>query len=106
MARFGASSWLRDAELIDYGCGSGILAVAALKLGARHAVAMDIDPQALLATQQNAERNAVLDRVRITADRAVGAASADVLVANILAGPLVDLAPLFAGLVRPRGIIA
>ena len=51
--------WLAGADVIDYGCGSGILAIAALRLGARHAVAMDIDPQALLATRENAERNAV-----------------------------------------------
>ena len=50
----GALHWLDGAQVIDYGCGSGILAVAALKLGARHAVAMDIDPQALIATRENA----------------------------------------------------
>ncbi len=61
----GADTWLRDASIIDYGCGSGILAVAALKLGARSAIAMDIDPQALLATQQNAERNGVVARSRL-----------------------------------------
>ena len=102
----GADTWLRDASIIDYGCGSGILAVAALKLGARSAIAMDIDPQALLATQQNAERNGVVDRVQITSDRELNGANADVLLANILAGPLVELAQLLAGRVRPRGRIA
>jgi ribosomal protein L11 methyltransferase len=102
----GAKTWLRDATVIDYGCGSGILAVAALKLGAQRAAAMDIDPQALLATRQNAERNAVLDRVHITRDREVDGLSADVVLANILAGPLIELAPLLAGRVRPRGRIA
>ena len=63
--------WLKDARVIDYGCGSGILAIAAIKLGAAHALAMDIDPQALLATGQNAARNNVLDSVQITADPAV-----------------------------------
>ena len=62
---------------------------------------MDIDPQALLATRENAERNGVLDRVQVTADREVEQAEADVLLANILAGPLVDLAPA-AGRPDPR----
>ena len=67
---------------------------------------MDIDPQALLATRENAERNGVLDRVQVTADREVEQAEADVLLANILAGPLVDLAPLLAGRTRVGGRIA
>jgi ribosomal protein L11 methyltransferase len=98
--------WLEHARIIDYGCGSGILAIAALKLGAAHALAMDIDPQALLATRQNAARNDVLDHVQITADPSMGGATADLLIANILAGPLVDLAPLLARCVRPGGRIA
>jgi ribosomal protein L11 methyltransferase len=98
--------WLADADVIDYGCGSGILAIAALLLGARQATAMDIDPQALLATGQNAERNGVLDRVHVTADPAVGQAHADVLLANILAGPLIELAPLLAARTRGGGRIA
>jgi ribosomal protein L11 methyltransferase len=98
--------WLADADVIDYGCGSGILAIAALLLGARRATAMDIDPQALLATQQNAERNGVLDRVHITDDRHVELVQAEVVVANILAGPLVELAPLLAERTRPGGWIA
>ncbi len=102
----GARPWLAGADVIDYGCGSGILAIAALRLGARRAVAMDIDPQALLATRENAERNGVLDRVQVTADREVEQAEADVLLANILAGPLVDLAPLLAGRIRVGGRIA
>jgi ribosomal protein L11 methyltransferase len=101
-----SSGWLVDATLIDYGSGSGILAVAALRLGARRAVAMDIDPQALLATHENATRNGVDDRLEVTADRDCGGAYADVLVANILAGPLVDLAPVLAARVRPGGRIA
>jgi ribosomal protein L11 methyltransferase len=101
-----SEGWLQDARVIDYGCGSGILAIAALKLGGANALAMDIDPQALLATGQNAARNDVLDHVQITSDPGVGGASADVLIANILAGPLVDLAPLLARCVRPGGRIA
>jgi ribosomal protein L11 methyltransferase len=95
-----------DAEVIDCGCGSGILAIAALKLGARRVTAMDIDPQALLATAQNVERNQVADRVQITADPEIGDRPADILLANILAGPLVELAARFAGLVRSGGLLA
>jgi ribosomal protein L11 methyltransferase len=101
-----ASSWLTGADVIDYGCGSGILAIAALRLGARHAVAMDIDPQALLATRENAERNAVQRQLHVTSDRQVEMTQADVLVANILAGPLVELAPLLAKRTRSGGRIA
>ncbi len=102
----GAKPWLAGADVIDYGCGSGILAIAALRLGARHALAMDIDPQALLATRENAERNAVQAQIQITADREVEKAQADVLLANILAGPLVELAPLLAERTRIGGRIA
>jgi ribosomal protein L11 methyltransferase len=102
----GAEPWLAGADVIDYGCGSGILAIAALRLGARQAVAMDIDPQALLATRENAARNGVLERIRVTADREAGHAQADVLLANILAGPLVDLAPLLAARTHVGGRIA
>jgi ribosomal protein L11 methyltransferase len=98
--------WLSRSDVIDYGCGSGILAIAALLLGARAAIAMDIDPQALLATRQNAERNGVLGRLNVTDDPQVAGAQADVVVANILAGPLVELAPLLAERVRAGGRIA
>ncbi len=54
--------------MLDYGCGSGILAIAALKLGAAEAIAYDIDPQALLATRENAERNGVAGRLRVVAE--------------------------------------
>jgi ribosomal protein L11 methyltransferase len=102
----GAGSWLADAEVIDYGCGSGILAIAALRLGARIATAMDIDPQALLATRENAGRNDVLARLQVTDDREVNGARADVVLANILAGPLVELAPVLAACTGPGGRIA
>jgi len=81
-----------QARFIDYGCGSGILAIAALRLGARRAMAMDID-RSPAGHRENAERNAVQARIQITADREVEKAQADVLLANILAGPLVELAP-------------
>ncbi len=101
-----AAGWLAGADVIDYGCGSGILAIAALLLGAKQAIAMDIDPQALLATGQNAERNGVLDRVRVTADPEIGGGQSDVVLANILAGPLIELAPLLAERTRAGGRIA
>jgi ribosomal protein L11 methyltransferase len=102
----GAGSWIEDAHVIDYGCGSGILAIAALRLGASRATAMDIDPQALLATRENAGRNDVLARLQVTDDREVNGEQADVVLANILAGPLVELAPVLAACVRPGGRIA
>ena len=77
--------------MLDYGCGSGVLAVAALKLGARTAVAMDIDPQAVIATIQNAERNRVVDQLQVLGSDAEIKGRFDVVVANILAGPLVEL---------------
>ncbi len=103
--------WLADRELagrrvIDYGCGSGILAIAALKLGASEAIAFDIDPQALLATRENAQRNGVAHRLQIVGVAPEGPAGCDILVANILAGPLRELAGRFAALLRPGGEIA
>jgi ribosomal protein L11 methyltransferase len=89
--------------LLDYGCGSGILALAALALGARRAFAVDNDEQALMATRANAELNGVTQRLVVTAPASLPAVSVDVLAANILAGPLVELAPAFAAFVRPGG---
>ena len=93
---------LEGKQVIDYGCGSGILAIAAVKLGAHRVVAVDHDPQALLATRENAERNGVERQVQ-TLSPGVALPPADVLLANILAGPLFELAPLFQTLVRPGG---
>lgn len=100
------SAPLRDAHVIDYGCGSGILAIAALLLGARSVTGVDNDPQALLATRQNAERNAVEQRLAIVIPERFTDTRCDVLVANILAGPLIELAPRLTSLVRPGGRIA
>ena len=91
-------------SVIDYGCGSGVLAIAALKLGAAHATGIDIDEQALLAARQNAMQNHVDARFQSAAD-AVGA-PAQIVVANILAHPLIVLAPLLAQLICPRGRLA
>jgi len=90
-------------RVIDYGCGSGILAIAALKLGAREAHCFDIDPQALIATTDNARDNGVSDRLVIQERAAALPAGCDVLLANILSGPLCRLAPDFAALVRSGG---
>jgi len=84
---------LAGRRLIDYGCGSGILGIAALKLGAGHVTAIDLDPQALLATRENAQRNGVADSIDIQGVPA-RLTPAECVVANILAGPLVELAPL------------
>jgi ribosomal protein L11 methyltransferase len=97
---------LRGRALVDYGCGSGILAIAALKLGVASVRAVDIDPQAITATMENAERNGISSGLTVTDEPALPAGSADVLVANILAGPLVDLAPGFAAAIRAGGSIA
>ncbi len=93
---------LRDRTVMDFGCGSGILAIAALLHGAREAWCTDIDPQAIEATQANAAKNGVADRIRIVQPEAVEQASPpDILMANILAAPLIDMAPTFARLARP-----
>ena len=98
-----ASNDLPGKTVIDYGCGSGILALAALKLGAKYVYAVDSDPQALLATRQNAVKNQLSNRIRITAPESGKPPAADILIANILFNPLLELAPVFAELVRPGG---
>jgi ribosomal protein L11 methyltransferase len=90
-------------RVIDYGCGSGILGLAAARLGAERAECFDIDPQALLATAENAERNGLGERLRIVTRDDELTAEVDVLLANILCGTLCALAPRFARLLRPGG---
>jgi ribosomal protein L11 methyltransferase len=91
--------WLDSADLngktvLDYGCGSGILAIAALKLGAQSAIGTDIDPQALQATHDNAERNRIpAAQLNTYYPKQLPLQQYDVVLANILAGPLVELAP-------------
>jgi len=93
------------ARVIDYGCGSGILGLAAVKLGAARVECFDIDPQALIATEANAAANGVADRVRtVDRDRDL-APGAHVLLANILSEPLVKLAPRFAELTQAGGAV-
>jgi ribosomal protein L11 methyltransferase len=98
---------LQGQQLIDFGCGSGILAIAALLLGAQQVVGTDIDTQALEASRDNAQRNQVADtRFALYLPEDMPQQQADVLVANILAGPLVKLAPQLTTLVKPGGLIA
>lgn len=97
---------LQGRRAVDYGCGSGILAIAALLLGAESALAIDIDPQALAATRDNAEKNGVADRIRCRLPLDIPAEPADLLLANILANPLIELAQTLADHVRPGGMLA
>ncbi len=94
---------LQGAFVVDYGCGSGVLAIAALKLGAAAALAVDIDPQALIATRDNAERNGVVERLTVALPAAAAGPKTDILLANILAEPLLELAPVFAERVATGG---
>lgn len=95
---------LQGKTVIDFGCGSGILAIAALKLGASQAIGIDIDPQAIQASRDNAERNGVSDRLSLyLPHQQPENLQADVVVANILAGPLRELAPLISVLPKAGG---
>lgn len=95
---------LQGKTVIDFGCGSGILAIAALKLGAAQAIGIDIDPQAIQASRDNAERNGVSDRLSLyLPHQQPENLQADVVVANILAGPLRELAPLISVLPKAGG---
>jgi ribosomal protein L11 methyltransferase len=104
-------AWLgaRDGDyhrVIDYGCGSGILAIAAIKLGAQKVTAVDIDTQALTACKSNMRVNGInSEQIQVVLPEGMKASTADLLIANILAGPLVNLASRFAELVRPGGQI-
>lgn len=104
--------WLDGLDLagktvVDFGCGSGILGIAALKLGAARVIGIDIDPQAIQASRDNAERNGVAGQIELylPADQPQDV-EADVVVANILAGPLRELAPLIAGHSKPGSLMA
>lgn len=92
--------------VIDYGCGSGILGIAALRLGAEQVWSVDIDPQALEATQENAEKNNINpEQLHVVLPESLPSVQTDVLIANILALPLIELAPQFAKLVKSKGDI-
>ncbi|AMF95544.1 50S ribosomal protein L11 methyltransferase [Vibrio fluvialis] len=104
--------WLDSLDLsgktvIDFGCGSGILAIAAIKLGAAKVIGIDIDPQALLASKDNAARNGVEDQIEVyLPQNQPEGLVADVVVANILASPLRELSPVIKSLMKPDGLLA
>lgn len=98
---------LHDKEVIDFGCGSGILAIAALKLGAKRAVGLDIDEQAIIASTDNAKLNNVFDKLTlINTQKPYTMDKAEILVANILSGPLCELEPIIASHVVSGGSLA
>lgn len=99
---------LKDKLVLDYGCGSGILAIAALKLGAKKAMGVDIDEQALQASLENAKRNDVDDRLELVmgTDKKLALPKSQITVANILAGPLAQLEPVIADLTASGGLLA
>jgi ribosomal protein L11 methyltransferase len=88
-------------SVIDYGCGSGILAIAAAKLGATSVFATDIDPQAITATLDNAQRNQVSLQAGLVAD--ITLPQSELILANILAGPLAQLAPILSQHLQSNG---
>lgn len=99
---------LKDKDVLDYGCGSGILAIAALKLGAKSATGVDIDEQALIASKENAHRNGVEDKLQLImgTDKKLDLPQFPITVANILAGPLAELEPIIASLTQLGGKLA
>ena len=97
---------LKGKTLLDYGCGSGVLAIAALKLGCSSATGMDIDPQAVTATRQNAADNGAGDKLLVTGSPESIEGEFDVVVANILAGPLVQFANSITSLLSRGGMLA
>lgn len=97
---------LADKTVVDFGCGSGILSLAALKLGAKKVIGIDIDPQALQASKENAKRNGVEDRLELYLPKDQPELKAEVVVANILAGPLRELAPTIISFVATDGVVA
>jgi ribosomal protein L11 methyltransferase len=91
-------------SVIDYGCGSGILGLAALKLGAASVIAVDLDPQALLATRENARQNGLSSSITVQ-DIEAQLPAAFCVMANILAGPLIELAPKLTAACEPGGVL-
>jgi ribosomal protein L11 methyltransferase len=92
--------------MVDYGCGSGVLAIAALKLGAEAVIGMDIDPQAVAATRRNAANNGVADRLTVVGSDVEIEGEFDLIVANILAGPLIDFADSITSRLSRGGMLA
>lgn len=99
-----AQHCVEDFEVLDYGCGSGILAIAACLLGARTATTFDIDPQAVIATRDNALRNNVAEQLEVlTPEQVPDRGDFDLVLANILARPLIELAPRLCARLKPGG---
>ena len=95
-----------DLDVVDYGCGSGILGIATLLMGAKKVIGVDIDPQALLATTENARRNNLSDdAMPVFLPKDCPIIQADVMLANILAGPLAELAPALNDMTKTGGKI-
>ena len=102
----GADKILKNQSVIDYGCGSGILSIAACKLGAKQVFAIDIDPQAIDASIENARRNDIdLDILHVSLPSKGDIEKVDLLIANILSQPLIELMPKFAEMIKPGGKI-
>jgi len=99
------SSNLKELTVIDYGCGSGILGIAALSLGAKNVIAVDIDPQAIIATKENAKINNVDKKISIVSSEILADTEADLLIANILSNPLMTLRDKFIELIKSNGRI-
>lgn len=98
-----ANHQLEKSNIIDFGCGSGILAIAGLLLGAKSAIGIDIDPQALIATASNAEQNNVLDKMHVYDAEQYPKTPQAIVIANILAEPLIALSSNISALVKPNG---
>jgi len=92
----------RELTVIDYGCGSGILGIAALSLGAKNVIAVDIDPQAVIATKENAKINNVDKKINVVSSASLADIKADLLIANILSNPLMILRDKFIELIKPN----
>lgn len=102
--------WLEKSNLdqksvLDYGCGSGILGISAIKLGAKCVTAIDLDPQAVIASKNNAEKNHVQQEIEITDNNKTIERNFNIIVANILAKPLIELAPYFYEKLNKDGAI-
>lgn len=102
--------WLEKSNLdqksvLDYGCGSGILGISAIKLGAKSVTAIDLDPQAVIASKNNAEKNHVRKEIEITDNNITIEKNFNIIVANILAKPLIELAPYFYKKLNKEGAI-
>lgn len=100
-----AGATLQGLDVIDYGCGSGILAIAMEKSGARHVWAVDNDPEAIIVTAENINKNKCRPEIYTATPESVNGLKVDLIIANILANPLTELAPAFAGMLHKGGTV-